>query len=174
MYYVNGNVGIGTTGPTSLLTVNGEVTANQFNALSDYRIKTNIQHLDTNVYSVNNFNPVSYTNILTDRQDFGLIAHELQKEIPFLVSGEKDGPTNQSINYNGLIALLIKEIQNLKSSVNKHSVPVGCMLPFAGLECPEGYLWTNGSVLDKEKYQKLFEVLKNETLPNVGQHIIKY
>ena len=47
----------------------------------------------------------------------GFIAHELQEHFPFLVSGEKDGPTNQSVNYIGLIALLTKEIQELKQRV---------------------------------------------------------
>ena len=47
----------------------------------------------------------------------GFIAHELQEHFPFLVSGEKDGATNQSINYIGLIALLTKEIQELKQRV---------------------------------------------------------
>ena len=44
----------------------------------------------------------------------GFIAHELQEHFPFLVSGEKDGAENQSVNYIGLIALLVKEIQELK------------------------------------------------------------
>jgi hypothetical protein len=47
----------------------------------------------------------------------GLIAHELQEEFPFLVTGEKDGDEHQSVNYNGLIALLIKEVQELKKIV---------------------------------------------------------
>ena len=47
----------------------------------------------------------------------GFIADELQQHFPFLVTGEKDGPTNQSVNYIGLIALLTKEIQYLKSRV---------------------------------------------------------
>ena len=53
----------------------------------------------------------------SSKKDFGLIAHELQEIYPFLVSGEKDGETHQSVNYIGLIALLIKEIQELKSRV---------------------------------------------------------
>jgi hypothetical protein len=49
----------------------------------------------------------------------GLIAHELQEIYPFLVNGEKDGAKHQSINYNSLIALLIKEIQELKEKVKQ-------------------------------------------------------
>ena len=44
----------------------------------------------------------------------GFIAHEVQEVFPFLVSGEKDGEAMQTINYNGFIALLVKEIQELK------------------------------------------------------------
>ena len=49
----------------------------------------------------------------------GFIAHELQEHFPFLVSGEKDGPTNQSVNYIGLIALLTKETQDLKKEIQE-------------------------------------------------------
>jgi hypothetical protein len=47
----------------------------------------------------------------------GFIAHELQKEFPFLVLGEKDGPEYQSVNYIGLIPLLVKEIQEQKKTL---------------------------------------------------------
>jgi hypothetical protein len=47
----------------------------------------------------------------------GLVAHELQEVFPFLVNGEKDGKDYQSVNYNGLIPVLIKEIQDLKQEI---------------------------------------------------------
>jgi hypothetical protein len=62
-------------------------------------------------------NPVTYKNKLTNKQDVGLIAHELQEIFPFLVTGEKDAETYQSVNYTGLIPILIKEIQELKQKV---------------------------------------------------------
>jgi hypothetical protein len=46
-----------------------------------------------------------------------LIAHEVQEYYPFLVEGEKDGKQTQTVNYNGLIGVLIKEIQELKKRV---------------------------------------------------------
>jgi hypothetical protein len=48
------------------------------------------------------------------KHDMGFLAHELQEVFPFLVTGEKDGDKIQSINYNGLLAVLVKEIQELK------------------------------------------------------------
>jgi hypothetical protein len=94
----------------------GIVTATSFNASSDYRIKSNITSLDE-TYNVDNLKPVTYLNKQTDKQDIGLIAHELQEKYPILVNGTKDGDAYQSINYIGLIPVLIKEIQTLKQTV---------------------------------------------------------
>ena len=54
-----------------------------------------------------------------NKKDVGLIAHEVQEIYPFLVNGIKNDPnTNQSINYIGLIGILIKEVQELKKRVS--------------------------------------------------------
>ena len=83
------------------------------NFLSD--ISGNILSLDEK-YIVDQLRPVRYFNTKLDKQDIGLIAHELQEIYPELVTGEKDGVNLQSINYTGLIPILIKEIQDLKKN----------------------------------------------------------
>jgi hypothetical protein len=65
-------------------------------------------------------NPVTYRNKQTNKQDIGLIAHELQEYYPELVTGEKDGRDIQSVNYIGLIPVLINEIKNLKKNNKKN------------------------------------------------------
>jgi hypothetical protein len=100
----------------SSLTVTGTTNGLSFNATSDYRIKENV-HKIPSYPNIDNLNPVTYKNAITGKQDMGFIAHELQEHFPFLVSGEKDGPENQSVNYIGLIALLTKEIQDLKARI---------------------------------------------------------
>ena len=116
----NGNVGIGTTNPGSYrLNVNGNVNATSYNASSDYRIKENVVPISDTSYNIDNIRPVTYTNTKMERQDFGVIAHELQEQIPFLVNGEKDGEHHQSVNYNGLIGLLLNEVQQLKKRVQE-------------------------------------------------------
>ena len=107
---VSGNVNI--TGNT---TVSGTIYSNSFNSTSDYRLKTNIKTLNSS-YTIDNLNPVEYE--IDDRHDMGFIAHELQQHYSFLVNGEKDGQKLQTVNYNGLIALLVKEVQNLKKDIN--------------------------------------------------------
>ena len=61
---------------------------------------------------------MKYYNTLSKRHDLGFIAHEMQETLPILVSGEKDGESNQSINYTGIIPILVSEIQELKMKVN--------------------------------------------------------
>ena len=51
----------------------------------------------------------------------GFIAHDVQREYPFLVSGEKDGDKLQSLNYIGLIPLLVQEIKDLKDIVKRQN-----------------------------------------------------
>jgi hypothetical protein len=105
---------IGTTG-----TFSNTVTAAAFNSTSDYRVKENIQDLNLNIYNVNPLRPVNYFNNRLNKLDIGFIAHEVQEYYPFLVSGEKDGEENQSLNYSGLIGILVKEIQELKQRVKQ-------------------------------------------------------
>ena len=96
----------------------GLVTASSFNSTSDYRIKEDVIGLNS-LFVVDNLNPITYTNSLTKKKDMGFIAHEVQNQFPFLVNGEKDGEILQSINYIGIIALLVKEIQDLKHEIKE-------------------------------------------------------
>jgi len=104
-----GNVGIGTTTPGHPLDVNGTCRATTFVSGSDYRLKTNIKPL---LRSIDDLKPLEYD--LGEKHDMGFIAHEVQEVFPFLVHGTKDGTEMQSLNYTGFIALLVKEVQELK------------------------------------------------------------
>jgi hypothetical protein len=100
------------------LNVTGITTSTSFNATSDYRIKENVEPLDSH-YTVDNLRPVHYDNIKSKQHAIGFIAHEVQEHYPFLVDGEKDGDKTQSLNYNGLIGILVNEIQLLKKTVEE-------------------------------------------------------
>ena len=106
-----------------LLNVSGDAnisltcSAANFVNTSDYRIKTNVELLNKD-YIIDLLTPIKYTNTKLNKTDFGLIAHELQEIYPELVSGEKDGVELQTINYTGLIPILINEIKQLKSNYN--------------------------------------------------------
>ncbi len=113
-------------GSTNALDISGNVniigntSSTSFTTTSDYRIKEDVTSIDfLPTFTVDNLRPVIYTNKISGKQDIGLIAHELQEYYPFLVKGEKDGEENQSVNYIGLIGILIKEIKELKESIKK-------------------------------------------------------
>jgi hypothetical protein len=119
--YYNNYTGITVYGGISVANggisvTSGTVSATTFNSGSDYRIKDNIMPL-LEYCRVDDLKPVTYYNKQSKKQDIGLIAHEVQEVYPMLVTGEKDGETMQSINYLGLIPILIKEIQELKKEV---------------------------------------------------------
>jgi hypothetical protein len=122
----NGNVGIN-VGPNAsyALDVSGNVEATSYNATSDYRIKKNLVPLDL-TFNVDLLKPVSYVlkHDNDARLNIGFIAHEVQEVYPFLVNGVKDGSFNQSINYNGFIGILTKEIQVLKKRVSDQKMQI--------------------------------------------------
>jgi len=91
----------------------GAASATAVVTTSDYRIKHNVTEL-TETDIVDALVPIQYNNTLSGSHEYGLIAHELQEVYPELVNGEKDGTEYQRVNYNGLIGVLVKEIQDLK------------------------------------------------------------
>jgi hypothetical protein len=122
-----GYVGIGTTTPTTLLEVAGDVTvsdslyATATYTTSDYRIKTDVKTLGAAggaaAPTTEKMRPVSYYNMITGRDEIGLIAHELQEIYPFMVSGEKDGEKLQTINYNHVLVAMLNDIKMLREEI---------------------------------------------------------
>jgi hypothetical protein len=80
---------------------------------SDYRIKENVTGLNE-TDTVDALIPIQYNNTMSGNHEFGLLAHELQEIYPDLVNGEKDGDEYQRVHYNGLIGVLVKEVQDIK------------------------------------------------------------
>ena len=91
----------------------GAATATTITQSSDYRIKQNVTELNEND-TVDALMPIQYNNTMSGNHEFGLLAHELQEIYPDLVNGEKDGDEYQQVYYNGLIGVLVKEVQDLK------------------------------------------------------------
>ena len=136
---VVGGVGIGGSvhigGWLNSPSVNGATFAGSVNALSftvtsDYRVKQNARSiLEDASFNVDVLRPITYTNSRAGKPDIGFIAHEVGEHYPYLVNGEKDGEDMQSLNYIGIIGILVKEIQELKGRVAVLENPVNKSLP---------------------------------------------
>jgi len=123
--------GVGTISNTNFsgLNVTGDseikgnlsVTENIYGTLetiSDYRIQRIIEPLNSS-YNVDNLKPIKYLNEKTNNVEIGFSAHELQEHIPCLVSGVKNGVETQTINYIGLIGVLVQEIKDIKKELKE-------------------------------------------------------
>ena len=102
---------------TSITLNGGTIIGTGFQTSSDYRIKENIQTISGDQFTVDELRPVSYTLKANQKPALGFIAHEIQEHVPSAVSGEKDGESMQSVDYNQIIPILVKEIQDLKKRV---------------------------------------------------------
>ena len=106
------------------INISGIVTATDFNSTSDARLKTNVQVIEDPLEKVLQINGVSFNWIKDNRPSMGVIADNIQEVLPELVS-DTDPKT---VNYNGLIGLLIEcvkqqqeEINALKASINNNN-----------------------------------------------------
>lgn len=125
-------VGIGTTNPTSklhvvgnanisgLVTTNslkvtGIATAQDFDALSDFRYKTDISTVGNALSKIEQLRGVSFTWKESGLPSYGVVAQELQDVLPELVHG--DDP--KTVNYNGIIGVLIEAIKELKEEIEE-------------------------------------------------------
>jgi hypothetical protein len=84
---------------------------------SDYRIKEDLHELPDDCV-VDNLHPIQYFNKKKGHTEIGFLAHEVQEQFPFLVTGTKDGTDLQTLNYIGLIGILVKEVKELKKEIH--------------------------------------------------------
>jgi hypothetical protein len=93
---------------TGTLTVGGDL-----NSGSDERLKKNIETIRNALDIIENLRGVRFNWKESGTLSLGVIAQELEKVIPELVSGDE----NKTVTYNGLIAVLIQAIKELKERV---------------------------------------------------------
>jgi hypothetical protein len=103
---------------TTPVVISNTCSATTFLLYSDYRIKENIKEISNEeLQNLDYLKPVKYFNTFNKQQEYGFIAHELQEYLPELVTGYKGSKDYQTVNYTGLIPILIKEIQDLKKEI---------------------------------------------------------
>ncbi|MDX9689926.1 MAG: tail fiber domain-containing protein, partial [Alphaproteobacteria bacterium] len=87
-------------------------SAGVWTSISDARVKENVKPLAYGIDDLMKLRPVSYDMKGTHEKQIGLIAQEVMKVVPEVVSGSEE--TRYGLSYDTLLALAIKSIQELK------------------------------------------------------------
>ena len=97
------------------LTATFNVTAADINSTSDVNLKTNIHTVENALDTISSLRGVSFDWKETGKGSYGVIAQEIEKVLPELVkTGE-----NKSVNYNGIIGVLIEAVKELSSEIEE-------------------------------------------------------
>ena len=97
------------------INVTGIITATDFDSLSDINYKENINTVNNALLKVEQMRGVKFDWKETGRPSYGVIAQELQEVLPELVHGEDP----KTVNYNGIIGVLIEAIKELKEEIEE-------------------------------------------------------
>jgi hypothetical protein len=93
----------------------GTLNATELNATSDINLKENIRPIENPIEKVMQLNGVSFDWKETQDSSIGVIAQEVEKVFPELVrTGDK-----KSVNYNGLIGLLIEVVKEQQKQIEE-------------------------------------------------------
>ena len=121
----SGNLGVGTSIPGYKLQVGNagdgtEARANAWNSLSDLRFKENVTPISNALNKIMSLDGVSFNWKSTGKASLGLIAQDVLKVFPELVSTDDQGIL--SLNYAGLSAPLIQAIKEQQTQINELQV----------------------------------------------------
>jgi len=127
-----GNVGIGTTAPTTKLYVNGDITANSIAGTSDIRFKINIRPVKNALNKVKalrgvyfNWNQKAFPEKeFGEGDELGFIAQEVEQIVPEIVSKDKTKDAYRSIKYDKLVALLVEAIKEQQKQIDSLNIKV--------------------------------------------------
>ena len=103
------------------LDVENDVIAFSTAVSSDERLKKNIKRIESPLDTVMKLEGVTFDWKKDDRNSMGLIAQEVEKHLPYLVTESKSlnsDEMSKKLNYNGLIGLLLESIKELKSELD--------------------------------------------------------
>lgn len=108
----DGSVGVGTV-PTEKLEVNGNVKATAFFYSSDRSLKNNILPITDALNRLTKLQGVTFNWNKDGRGDMGVIAQDVEKVFPEVVSTNKESGL-KSVEYANLVAPLIESVKELK------------------------------------------------------------
>jgi hypothetical protein len=123
-----GKLGIGTASPTATLAVvvGGTTLADAWSIRSSRRFKTNIRPLEGALDKIEQLQGVAYERKTDGKHEIGVVAEDVYKIVPEVVSRDPENNEVQGVDYSRLAALLIEavksqqaEIQHLKAQIEQ-------------------------------------------------------
>jgi trimeric autotransporter adhesin len=114
-------VGIDVPNPTNILTVlqgGGNAIADGWSTYSSRRWKTNIHPLDNALSKVEQLRGISYDLKDSGKHEIGVIAEEVGKVVPEVVSYEPNGKDATGVDYSRLTALLIEAVKQQQGEIS--------------------------------------------------------
>ena len=97
----------GTVGAAAI-TATGDIAAANFNSTSDINLKENIRQVESASELVSKLEGVHFSWKETGKETIGVIAQQIEEHLPQLV---QTGDTHKTVNYNGLIGVLIEAVK---------------------------------------------------------------
>ena len=94
----------------------GTLSATDFNTLSDIRYKENVETIEGALEKVDALRGVTYNWKSNGHASVGVIAQEVQAVLPQLIS---EGEEKITVNYNGLVGLLLQAVKELSARVEE-------------------------------------------------------
>ncbi len=91
---------------------------------SDYRLKEDVQEF-SGIELIHRIQVYDYAWKADGKREHGVMAHELQAELPYLVTGSKDEvdaegqPRIQRVNYAKLVPVLLRAIQEQQEMISE-------------------------------------------------------
>jgi hypothetical protein len=86
----------------------GALSATDFNSTSDINLKENIRQVESASELVSKLEGVHFSWKETGKETIGVIAQQIEEHLPQLV---QTGDTHKTVNYNGLIGVLIEAVK---------------------------------------------------------------
>lgn len=133
-----GQMGIGTQTPANTLevAVGGTTLADAWTTRSSRQFKTNIQPLQDALRKVEQLQGVSYDRKADGKHEIGVVAEEVDRVVPEVVSHDPRTHDAQGVDYSRLAALLIEavksqqsEIQSQQAEIQQLKTQIGKLIP---------------------------------------------
>ena len=93
-----------------------DISARNFDTTSDATLKTDILKVDNALDILESISGVSFKWKRTGEKSMGIIAQEVEEVLPELINNSS---SYKAVNYNGLIAVLIESIKELKQEIKE-------------------------------------------------------